>query len=165
MDGARKPSRRLPQEGGGGIPAEQPPIHTWRKRWEFSVEEIRLLPLRQVRSDRVRVRTLSPFLVNPRGASHTYLTPVDGNFQPSLEFLIEELSRSFLRRRLRLAWGECDFSSLRRLPVWHYGQYMTANQGTFTLAGPPKLLHLLYQAGLGARRSQGFGMLEIVEEG
>ncbi|MCX7607529.1 MAG: CRISPR-associated endoribonuclease Cas6 [Bacteroidia bacterium] len=139
--------------------------HTWRQQWAFAIQRVLLQPYRQaIHSERVRFRTLSPFLVNARGASHRYLTPASEGFLEGLQFLVGELSTQFLGQRFELNWEGCDFSELQAQPVWHYRQYMTSNRGHFTLAGPPALLHLLYRAGIGARRSQGFGMLEIVEE-
>jgi CRISPR/Cas system endoribonuclease Cas6 (RAMP superfamily) len=34
--------------------------------------------------------------------------------------------------------------------------------GIFELRGSPEVLDLIYRVGLGVRRSQGFGMLEVV---
>jgi len=42
--------------------------------------------------------------------------------------------------------------------------YYTAYQGTLKLEGHPEDLKLLYQAGVGKRASQSFGLLEVVRE-
>lgn len=139
--------------------------YAWRKQWEFVVDRILLPPPRRpIRSSRVVFRTLSPFLVNRHGASHQYLTPAEEDFLDALQFQVRELSQRWLGRPMELDLAHCEFGHLKRLPVWHYGQYMSANKGTFILSGAPELLQLIYQAGLGVRRSQGFGMLEIVRE-
>jgi len=36
--------------------------------------------------------------------------------------------------------------------------------GIYKLKGGPELIHLVYDAGLGAKNPQGFGMFEIVKE-
>jgi len=41
--------------------------------------------------------------------------------------------------------------------------FVFANQGTFTLKGKSEVLALVYKAGLGSRRSYGFGCLELVK--
>jgi len=40
-----------------------------------------------------------------------------------------------------------------------------ANKGIITIKSPVKILQMLYDAGIGAKRSQGFGMLEVVKQG
>jgi CRISPR-associated endoribonuclease Cas6 len=37
-----------------------------------------------------------------------------------------------------------------------------ATSGTIKIKAPANVLQLIYDAGLGAKRSQGFGMLEIL---
>jgi CRISPR-associated endoribonuclease Cas6 len=41
---------------------------------------------------------------------------------------------------------------------------MSAFVGTFKLKSEPEILQLIYDVGLGVRRSQGFGMLEVVRQ-
>ncbi|GIV22464.1 MAG: CRISPR-associated endoribonuclease Cas6 [Bacteroidia bacterium] len=135
--------------------------HAWRKQWEFSLQRLRVHPPAPPFAQEEGIfRTLSPFLVKDPQAPHRYLTPQDEVFEAALQFLVGELSQSFLGQRLVLEWSRCDFSALRPQVVWHYGQYMTGSEGVLRLAGPPALLQLLYQAGIGVRRSQGFGFLE-----
>lgn len=44
------------------------------------------------------------------------------------------------------------------------GQYVSGWNGTYELRGEPKYLDFLYQAGLGSKNSQGFGMFDVVEK-
>jgi CRISPR-associated endoribonuclease Cas6 len=46
--------------------------------------------------------------------------------------------------------------------ITHFNQYMTTNKGIIEIAANPEILQLLYDVGIGVRRSQGFGMLEII---
>jgi hypothetical protein len=41
---------------------------------------------------------------------------------------------------------------------------MTTNKGIIEIAANPEILQLLYDVGIGVRRSQGFGMLEIIKK-
>jgi CRISPR-associated endoribonuclease Cas6 len=41
---------------------------------------------------------------------------------------------------------------------------MSAFIGVFKLKSDPTILQLIYDVGLGVRRSQGFGMLEVVKQ-
>ena len=45
-----------------------------------------------------------------------------------------------------------------------FGNKITGNVGIYQLTGDVHILNLLYQLGIGSRRSQGFGMYEIVSE-
>lgn len=42
------------------------------------------------------------------------------------------------------------------------GTYIIGWMGTYRLSGPQQMLDLLYQIGLGAKNSQGFGMFEVL---
>ena len=42
-------------------------------------------------------------------------------------------------------------------------EIIVAADGCLTIEAPPEVLKLIYDIGLGARRSQGFGMLEVME--
>ncbi len=42
------------------------------------------------------------------------------------------------------------------------GIYITGYQGIYELRGPRKYLNFLYQAGIGSKNSQGFGMIELI---
>ncbi|MBP8992072.1 MAG: hypothetical protein KBG82_08855 [Spirochaetes bacterium] len=41
-------------------------------------------------------------------------------------------------------------------------EVITATDGCIVIQAPREVLQLIYDIGLGARRSQGFGMLEVV---
>lgn len=159
---ARQKKRRLVTSSMASESSKLPAWHIWRKQWEFEVVDFRLHPPRRIDADRVVFSTLSPFLVNTQGEKYRYLTPQEGDaFKEGLRFHVRELSQHFLGRPYELDWEQCDFSQLRSVKVWHYNQYMSANRGKLILAGPPPLLDLIYKAGIGVRRSQGFGMVDV----
>lgn len=51
--------------------------------------------------------------------------------------------------------------NIRKFVTRYQGKYIIAWFGTFILTGERKYLDFLYQAGLGSRNSQGFGMFDI----
>ena len=53
----------------------------------------------------------------------------------------------------------------RKVVVKHYGVYLDATIADFTVSGKNEILQCFYQNGVCSRRSSGFGMLEILEEG
>jgi len=107
-------------------------------------------------------RTMAPVLINTKGMPDRYLLPGDEGFEEGLEFAIQEVSRAFLK----LPEAEVKFRSLfhRRKVVHHYTMCMQGFVGVFELEAPAQVLNLLYYVGLGMRRSQGFGMLRLVQE-
>ena len=50
----------------------------------------------------------------------------------------------------------------RKVVVNCFGRKVDANLGIYKLSGNCELLNILYQAGLGARRSEGHGKFEIL---
>ena len=50
----------------------------------------------------------------------------------------------------------------KRVVVKSFGSSLPASIGIFQLKGSAELINYLYQAGIGSRRSQGFGMFEII---
>lgn len=53
----------------------------------------------------------------------------------------------------------------RKIVVKYYGIYLDATIADFTVSGETKILQYFYQNGACSRRSSGFGMVDIVEEG
>ncbi len=53
----------------------------------------------------------------------------------------------------------------RKVVVKHYGIYLDATIADFTVSGENRVLQYFYQNSACSRRSSGFGMLDIVEEG
>ena len=50
----------------------------------------------------------------------------------------------------------------KTVKVYHYKEVITAVSGTFIIEAPDDVLKFIYDVGIGARRSQGFGMLEML---
>lgn len=108
-------------------------------------------------------KTMAPVLVNNKGKADQYLLPCDPGFEEGLEFTVKECARTFLG----ISDAVIRFIpiDIKRKVVSHYNQSMQGFVGMFELAGDPVILNLIYSIGLGVRRSQGFGMLELVRQG
>lgn len=113
-----------------------------------------------IKQEAIAFKTLAPVLVNNKGNPDWYLLPGDEGFEDGLRFAISETARTFL--------GDGNVSvefkpiRIQRKVVRHYNMDMQGFVGSFELRGNPEVLNLIYQVGLGVRRSQGFGMLEPV---
>jgi CRISPR-associated endoribonuclease Cas6 len=104
-------------------------------------------------------KTLSPFLVRDYEDKDKYLRPRDEGFAEQLGHIVSECAASFIGRNATLEFTDVKTETF---PVFHYGMSVDAIKGVFTLKGEPEVLTMVYQIGLGSRRSQGFGMLEMV---
>ena len=128
----------------------------------FELEHIQLLPLKRIQTNKVLFRTISPILVNDKGSNLDYLSPAKPEFARAFKFIVAEQANNF---KIPCSEEMIDFeiNAMKKLPLSHYNQTMTSWLGEFVLQAPANVLQLVYDTGIGVRRSQGFGMLEIVK--
>jgi len=94
-----------------------------------------------------------------------YLTPDNDGFDEGLRFLVKETVKRFLNHDKDFDFEYEIIKETRKIiPVWHYNQWNTGIKCNIKVKSHPKILQLIYDIGIGARRSQGFGMLEVVNE-
>ena len=121
-------------------------------------EKIFLHPKKTITGEEACFKTLSPLVVNQIENKKAFA---------QLEFL-HPLFRENLYHSIKTLYGSdftpFDFQPLKMKTagVPHYGKRIPVNQGTFLLKAPAPVLQKIYDAGIGARRSQGFGMLEVM---
>jgi len=128
----------------------------------FELEHIQLLPLKRIQTNKVLFRTISPVLVNDKGSNLNYLSPANPEFARAFKFIIAELANNF-KIPCTEEMINFEINVMKKLPLSHYNQTMTSWLGEFVLEAPANVLQLVYDTGIGVRRSQGFGMLEIVK--
>lgn len=121
---------------------------------------------RNIMESEVTVRTLSPICLNRTIDGKTiYLTPDDKDFS-------EYLNNNFLKK-YKAATDKQPSDGITVSPVtvgdkdkyvtkFDNRIYITAWKGIYRLTGTPEGLTFLYDSGLGAKNSQGFGMIERV---
>jgi len=128
----------------------------------FELEHIHLLPLKRINTNKVVFKTISPVLVNDKGSNLNYLSPAKPEFAKAFKTLIVLQANAF---GIPCVEENIDFeiNQMKKLPLSHYKQTMTSWLGEFVLEAPTNVLQLVYDTGIGVRRSQGFGMLEIVK--
>ncbi len=111
-------------------------------------------------------RTYSPVLVrdikNRKGKG--FIDFRHENFSDNLFFSVRNLCRNFLDKNYELSPEQVEISAFkcRSAIIRNYGGEI-GTSGFFHIKAPPEVLQLIYDAGLGAKRSQGFGMLEVIE--
>lgn len=123
------------------------------------LENVQIKKEKEIKDNIVVFNTLSPFLVRDYENRNKYLIPTDNNFQKELNRIVSNMYDKFLCKK-----GTIEFKSIRtkNITMVHIGTPVVAIKGIFTLKGDKELLNLIYKVGLGSRRSQGFGMLEVI---
>lgn len=129
----------------------------------FETDQIQLLPFRKIHSEKVLFRTISPILVNNKGNNLDYLSPINHEFPKAFKEIISIQANNF-RIRCSEQMIKFDIKEMKKLPLTHYNQTMTSWLGEFVLEAPVDVLQLIYDTGIGVRRSQGFGMLDIKKQ-
>lgn len=139
--------------------------------FETSISNFYLCPEVEFNYDESIFKTISPFVVrnmeerdddNKKGKE--YLTFKDKNFVENLFASISHLCKEFLPHKVLFSFEDFVFTPIDcvEVGIYHYGHVIKATSGTFKLKADREILKLIYDVGLGARRSQGFGMLEVV---
>ncbi len=116
----------------------------------------------KIHSEIVTFKTISPILISNIGSSEWYILPGEEGFLEGLNFSIGEMAKKFLNR----AEFNLEFKPkfIKRKILRHYNMHMSSFTGVFEIKSDPEILQIIYDAGLGVRRGQGFGMLELVAQ-
>ena len=118
-----------------------------------------------VSKQEVRIKFLSPLLVLKRdiGArKNYYLTWDNEEFDQQLKENLKYQLNEFSMDSLSFDHFELTPVQPKRLGQRVFGQLALGNGGVFDLKGTPELIQFLLEAGIGSRRSAGFGLFEII---
>ncbi|MGB9665355.1 MAG: CRISPR-associated endoribonuclease Cas6 [Ignavibacteria bacterium] len=130
-------------------------------------------PLKKIKRDEVIFKTIDAMLITNKychidvdgNQYDLYLTPEEDGFDEGLKFLVKEMVKRFLNYEGDFLFEyELIKNSVRAIPIWHYNQWNKGIKGQIRIKSHPEILQLIYDIGIGARRSQGFGMLEVANE-
>lgn len=115
--------------------------------------------------NKVIVRQISPICVYETDSK----TKHTRYYNPGMKEFYDGIQDNFCRKYYA-SQGEMGEIFINKIDVCPNDKYITkykgfiieAYKGTYILSGKEKYLDFLYQTGLGAKNSQGFGMFEIV---
>lgn len=105
-------------------------------------------------------KTLSPVLVKiPE--TEKYLLPHSPDFELALNHHLKICCENFTN----IPFTPVSFKNIstKKQVIFHYGFLFDAFTGRFLIEGKNEILKLIYDVGLGVRRSQGFGLLEVLK--
>lgn len=134
------------------------------------LERVYIHPPKLIKKSEIRFQTISPMLVTNKDCHiekdgnqyDIYLTPDDEGFDEGIRFLVNEQIKEFLGTNSLSFHYEIIKESCQIVPIWHYNQWNKSVKTVIVIKSNPEVLQLLYDTGIGARRSQGFGMLEVI---
>lgn len=137
------------------------------KDFEFKLLSKRLLPAPPELTSKVTFKTLSPILIED--LNERPLLANDKNFEKELNYYAQLLAKELLNRDLYEPI-KIVATSTKKVVIkenLHQEQidpiFITANHGLLQLKGNPLDLKMIYDNGIGRRRSLGLGLLEIEE--
>jgi len=130
---------------------------------------VRVLQDRQIEDRVVLIKFLSPLVVrvHSRDNSDSYLkVPDSGAKTDEFQTYLHEVISNQISVLGKADEVTVDFSlepvKAQTTVVKSFGCMIPASFGIFKLTARPELINFLYQAGMGSRRSEGFGMFEII---
>lgn len=140
------------------------------KNFTLNKIKISLLKEKFINNEQAVFKTLSPICI--KNASNEFISPEDENYGKELNYIVNkslEASRGYglkkelifekvLMKKVVVKEDIRSFSENTSKNIF----YVNAYSGIFKLTGDVEDLNCIYQLGLGFRRSQGFGMVEIV---
>ena len=134
--------------------------------YELHISKIELVKERKINTSIVKFKTLSPLLIEDRNNKPLLIKHPE--FEKELNFVCNQQFQAQFNRTLKRPIVIRDYNMQKQViqeKNRHAGDltlYFTAQKGEIVLEGDPSDLHLIYQTGCGNRKSQGFGLLEVI---
>lgn len=129
---------------------------------KLTLKRVALQKERRIDSTEMLFKTLSPILVRRHGKEtndDSYLTKNDDLFIPQMEENIRVMLEQLYGKAEQVEFLPVKLKD--SFPIKHFGQYMDGHTGLFKLTGAMKALDFIYKCGIGSRRSEGFGCIEV----
>lgn len=129
----------------------------------MTLKNIILLPEKQINTEEIIIKFLSPLVVRSRQDNKDYyysysnsefLNTLKVNVKMQLQ--ISDLSETLVETL------NIDPIDAKKTVVKFYEKQIEASIGTFKLSGDINLLNYLYKSGIGSKHSAGFGMFEVL---
>ncbi|MDK2906800.1 MAG: CRISPR-associated endoribonuclease Cas6 [Petrotoga sp.] len=136
------------------------------------IKSISVPPLPDFSSGKVKVKALSPITVystlySPEGKKKTYYYhPGEKEFG---ELIVDNLQKKAAFFNINPEEFPVSFKPIKvnnkDMKLIYYKDFVIKGWlGLYQLEGDPKLLKLAYSTGLGSKNSQGFGMIDVIQE-
>lgn len=129
----------------------------------WTLQNISMLIEKEIKSEKINIKFLSPLIVRSRVDKKDYYYSSEAEeFKEILKINIrEELKIANLPEKIEETF-EINPIQPKKVIVKFYEKKIEGTLGTFQISGDKNLLEYLYKAGIGSKRSSGFGMFEII---
>lgn len=139
------------------------------KNNSMTLTNISMLPEKEIISEQITIKLLSPLVVrdhNRETKKDYYYSFRHTEFQEMLKINIREQLKALDFNKKIVGDLLNNFTIIpltpKKVVVKFYEKQIESSLGVFELSGNPKLLEILYKAGIGSKHSAGFGMFTIV---
>lgn len=142
---------------------------------EMTIDQIRLIKEKTIVEESVQFKTLSPIVIRDHEHNNQktwYYSLKAGNPEGTIDSKAIDILLENLRLQLQDQFGQKAEKDIQQLElivnqvkpvrVKNYEIDILSNICRLGIKAKPYLLDYLYKAGIGSRRAQGFGMLEII---
>ena len=128
----------------------------------MTLKNMVLLPEKQIDSEEITIKFLSPLVVRSRvDEKDYYYSYNDKEFLSTLKLNVKmQLKISNLPENI-VEDLKIEPVQSKKTVVKFYEKQIEASIGTFKLSGDTRLLGFLYRSGIGSKHSAGFGMFDI----
>ena len=128
---------------------------------KIEIGEVFFRKQKVIDTETVKFKILSPILVRKfECKKSTFISSVDNTFDDWLFNNVSMLVRFFLNKEITEDSFNVDGKNMKPVKIPHYGGEI-GNSGDITIRAEKDILKLIYDIGIGAKRSQGFGFLEV----
>lgn len=129
----------------------------------ITVQKVSVKNQEAILSNEIQIKMLSPLIVRKHEEKKDYYMSFEHEeFQKYFFKSICVLLKNLYEIELKEDSVYIEPVKAKKTVVTTFQNKITANIGIFILRGDLQILNLLYALGIGSRRSQGFGMFEII---
>lgn len=143
---------------------------TYKNQYNLKKVRISLVKEKKINEEEVVFKTMSPICIKDK--NDHYLNPDDENYENELNYVVNTqldalrgyglkrplIFEKVLMNKIVVKEDISDFKNITDKEIY----YVNAYKGIFKLNGDVEDLNLIYQSGIGFRRGQAFGMVDLV---
>lgn len=133
-------------------------------RNSMTLKSIEMIPERKIIAEELTIKFLSPLVVKAReNQKDTYYSFERKEFYDVIKINIRSVLKAMKIDEKIVEDFQMIPIEAKKVIVKNYDIDLECSIGKFKLYGKKELLELLYQIGMGSKRSMGFGMFQIIK--
>lgn len=119
----------------------------------------------QITDSLIKIRTLTPIIAKEQTDDNKtiYYSPHDVRFIRRVREAFESKYEAYCNTKPLSSIDILPMNENKKVVTNYKGTWINAYHGIFQLCGEPAHLQFMYDVGLGAKTSQGFGMFDVIK--